>query len=438
MMSRGAGENTPHTRTQPTVSLCMIVRDEEARLGRAIGSALALVDEIVVCDTGSRDNSVAVAQSLGARVVHFSWGDDFSAARNAALREVTSDWVLVLDADESLDEVDADRWRSLLEDPIAAGYEVTLVSDRGDRQEAFRLVRLFRNDPAVRYCFPVHEQIIPALNAWAAEHGLQVLPSPLVVHHSGYLPQEKAAKKPRNLRLLQKAVALHPDEPYLHFQLGAEGVSLLDDEVLPVAGMNTAAVSLERAWDLAGDFLDDEKLQRPWLGDLIGLLGSARLTAGLTGPALELLRQGVGLFPRRENLQYLFCLAALHAPGVMPGEVEDRANLLDVRRQNLVVAELRRRLDQARRHARQVLELDPEDSQGLLLAARCLRDQEMAREALGFFLRSVAASQWNWRAWREGAILMAEEGLRDQARSWRATFAEHFPDHPDHTASPAD
>ena len=68
-----------------TVSLCMIARDEEACIGKAIKSALALVDEIVVVDTGSRDNTRIIAEGYGARIVDEVWHDDFASARNAAL-----------------------------------------------------------------------------------------------------------------------------------------------------------------------------------------------------------------------------------------------------------------------------------------------------------------------------------------------------------------
>lgn len=422
---------------QPTVSLCMIVRDEEAVIGRAIGSALPLVDEIIVCDTGSQDETVVMARSLGSRIVHHRWSDDFAAARNAALAEATSDWILVLDADEELDEVDPDRWGSLLADPAAAGYELTLVNTAGGQKQAFRLVRLFRNDPAVRYCYPVHEQIIPALNAWAARRGLQVLPSPLVIRHAGYGPEQRAAKRPRNRRLLAKAVREHPDEPYLHFQLGAESLSLLEDEVVPTAGMNAAAVSLERAWALAEDYDDREKLQRPWLADLAALLGSVRLTAGMDHAALDILRRGWNLFRPHPRLQFLYCRAAMATGELDPADIENLAAALAERPRHLLLGELRLRQgrpDEGGRHYRQVLAVTRDDTRALLGLACCLRDQQRPREALGLFLRAVSANQWNWRAWREGARLMRQQGLSDQARSWSATFAEHFPDHPDNAA----
>src|SRR5688572_14882447 len=84
------------------LSVCMIVRDEAENLARALASVKDVADEIVVVDTGSVDNSVAVARSFGARIGHFTWCEDFAAARNVAVGMATSRWILSLDADEEL------------------------------------------------------------------------------------------------------------------------------------------------------------------------------------------------------------------------------------------------------------------------------------------------------------------------------------------------
>ena len=85
-----------------TISLCMIVKDEEAMIGRCLQAARDAVDEIVVVDTGSTDRTVEIAESLGARVLHHEWDGDFSAARNVSFEAATGDWVMYLDADEVL------------------------------------------------------------------------------------------------------------------------------------------------------------------------------------------------------------------------------------------------------------------------------------------------------------------------------------------------
>src|SRR5207244_5735388 len=87
----------------PLLSLCMIVKDGGDPLRRCLESARGVADEIVVVDTGSRDDSVAVARAAGARVLTHAWDDDFAAARNVSLAEAKGEWVLVLDADEELE-----------------------------------------------------------------------------------------------------------------------------------------------------------------------------------------------------------------------------------------------------------------------------------------------------------------------------------------------
>ena len=80
----------------------MIVRDEASLLSECLASIQNVAQQIVVVDTGSNDDTVAIAKSFGAEVHHFEWIDDFAAARNESLRFATGDWILWLDADERL------------------------------------------------------------------------------------------------------------------------------------------------------------------------------------------------------------------------------------------------------------------------------------------------------------------------------------------------
>jgi len=82
------------------LSAAMIVRDEEHHLEACLRSIQDLVDEIVLVDTGSEDQSVAIARRFGARVFEFAWCDDFAAARNHGLERCRGDWILYIDADE--------------------------------------------------------------------------------------------------------------------------------------------------------------------------------------------------------------------------------------------------------------------------------------------------------------------------------------------------
>src|SRR5262245_166486 len=100
----------------PQVSLCMIAKNEAANLAACLEPLRDLVDEIVVVDTGSTDETPAIAGQLGARVFDFPWCDDFSAARNAALERGTGRWAFCLDADERVDGENTAKLERLFND----------------------------------------------------------------------------------------------------------------------------------------------------------------------------------------------------------------------------------------------------------------------------------------------------------------------------------
>src|SRR5690348_3827247 len=86
-----------------TISLCMIVKNEEKYLERCLKSVEGVVDEIIIVDTGSTDQTTEIAEKFGAKILRYQWNDDFSSARNYSLKNAKCDWILILDADEELD-----------------------------------------------------------------------------------------------------------------------------------------------------------------------------------------------------------------------------------------------------------------------------------------------------------------------------------------------
>ena len=97
-----------------TVSLTMIVRNEESNISNCLSSVAGLFDEIVVVDTGSKDRTREIAREFGARVFDFVWVDDFAAARNAALARATGDYAFWLDADDVIDPPEREKLQALL------------------------------------------------------------------------------------------------------------------------------------------------------------------------------------------------------------------------------------------------------------------------------------------------------------------------------------
>jgi glycosyltransferase involved in cell wall biosynthesis len=191
----------------PSVALCVIARDESARIARLLDSVAGLVDEAVVADTGSRDDTVAIARAHGARVIEVPWNQDFSGARNACLKAAAADWHLVLDADEWL--VAGGEWlHRLRTGQVGGGFvgrvELHNLDENARRVAAERLSRLLPG--TLRYAGRVHEQPV---------HRLPLRDVPLQVAHDGYTAAAMAAKRGRNRALLQRATAEQLDDAYL-------------------------------------------------------------------------------------------------------------------------------------------------------------------------------------------------------------------------------
>lgn len=213
------------------LSVCLIVRNEAERLPGCLASVEGVADEIVVCDTGSTDATVALARAAGARVIQFPWCDDFAAARNAALEAARGEWILVLDADERLAPQSAGRLPRLLDAAEVDGYNVaieSLLQDDMINRFVGNYCRLFRRRPDVRFEGRVHEQIYPSLR----RTGGRVIPSDLMIEHLGYAldPDTMARKKRRNLALLELEFAERPHDHFVQFNLGVAWFSMHDLE----------------------------------------------------------------------------------------------------------------------------------------------------------------------------------------------------------------
>ena len=185
----------------PTISLSMIVRDEAQFLADCLTSVQGVVDEIVVVDTGSQDNTVEIARSLGARVFHHPWDEDFAAARNRGLSECTGDWVLSLDADERLDPATKHEIRAAAAQPGVDAWYLRMVSLEGETPagDEVRMIRLFRRTPGTRYVGRIHEQVVQDFpnKKWGDCQA--------IFHHYGYDPSIYKArrKKERYLQILE-------------------------------------------------------------------------------------------------------------------------------------------------------------------------------------------------------------------------------------------
>jgi tetratricopeptide (TPR) repeat protein len=230
-----------------TLALSMIVRNGAADLRACLASARPFVDKIVVADTGSNDRSIEIAQQFGARVIQIPWEDDFAKARNLSLAEVTTDWVLSLDADERLDPQEARRLAELMgavSGSYAAGYQVTIRNYVRSAQERLwdqparpndgsfaeaagypaylehQNVRLFRRDPEVYFVHRVHESVGPRILALGRPLG----DAGFLIHHFGLAVQgdERRRKNELYRRMGEAKVRENPRNAQAHFELGLE------------------------------------------------------------------------------------------------------------------------------------------------------------------------------------------------------------------------
>lgn len=218
----------------PFLSVCMIVKNEELNLGRALESFADLSAqgaEIVVVDTGSTDRTVAIATAAGAKVAHFAWIDDFAAARNFAFAQASGEWLVVVDADEILTPEFAASVRRVLAETKATALSIptTSVDDRGIPGATVMSVRLIKNGMGYAYEGRVHEVLTTSITRLGGRTDAAM---ELTLVHHGYTTAESARKDrhARNLKLLEAAHAADPNEPRYWHYLGAEYKTAGDHE----------------------------------------------------------------------------------------------------------------------------------------------------------------------------------------------------------------
>jgi glycosyltransferase involved in cell wall biosynthesis len=213
----------------PLISLCMIVKNEEAILPRCLASVQAVVDEMIIVDTGSTDHTREIALAAGAQLYEFEWIDDFSAARNYSLAQASGRWILVMDADEELERDSGQRMRKLAQADEADAYLViqrNFYRNRLQHTLDIPLLRFFRNHPNYRYRKRYHEDNKAAI---IESNGRIAHPKDgLIIFHDGYL-HPSAQGKPRVERAIQTmrlALSEEPDNAWLMAKLGLELYSL--------------------------------------------------------------------------------------------------------------------------------------------------------------------------------------------------------------------
>ena len=189
--------------SEEKISLCMIARNEENCIAKALASVRDYVNEIILVDTGSSDKTCQIASSYAAEIYHHPWNDNFSESRNYSLSYATGDWILVLDADETINYLDIIYLRELSAQKDQVAYSLRQRHYTNERN-ALGLIendewynksigysgwlenivcRFFRRDPQVYFKRPVHEAVEYRLK----ELGIMPLILQIPIHHYGKL-----------------------------------------------------------------------------------------------------------------------------------------------------------------------------------------------------------------------------------------------------------
>ncbi|MFN3166957.1 MAG: glycosyltransferase [Phycisphaeraceae bacterium] len=239
-----------HREGLPLVSLCMIARDNEDTIYDALASARPWVDEIVVIDTGSTDRTPEIASEFGARLERFEWCDDFASARNKSLDYASAQWLFWMDTDDILPEGSGRQLREALQqgypddvmglimqvhcpsnqDPGSQGrlsnVDAEDYTDAAGKQASTHdsamtvvdHVKVFRNNPNLRFEGRIHEQILPAIR----RAGGRVVWTDCHVIHAGadHSPEGTRRKLERDLRILRQDIQERPKHPFVMFNLG--------------------------------------------------------------------------------------------------------------------------------------------------------------------------------------------------------------------------
>ncbi len=279
----------------PSLSVCMIVRNEAEQLPRCLENLRGIAEEVIVVDTGSTDGTLDIARLYGAVCDTIPWQDDFAHARNVSLSYATRDYILVLDADEVLYPDAVTELHACLQDvPQAAGFLVHIMNETDgdgvqDMEESVS-VRLFRNCPQYRFQGALHEQIAESI-LYANPPG-KIFDSRIRVQHRGYTQSlvMLQGKQQRNLSLAEAEVAAHPDDAFRTYNLGVEYLrsNRLGDAVAVLA--KTRQV------------INPEAL---WTSRFYKVYVSALMRHGDWGAAEQELKHALFLFPDYTDLHYL-------------------------------------------------------------------------------------------------------------------------------------
>lgn len=217
------------------ISGCLIVKNEAEYLEKCIKSMLPILDELIIVDTGSTDNTIEVVQRYTKKVFAYNWQNDFAAARNYAISKAKMPWIIFLDADEYFSERSLKNIRTTIDNEngkadafLINGYNI--VAPAGEIKDKFTVIRIFRNKPGLRYQGRIHEYLRKKGQLVIAD-----CTDIIEIFHTGYAKAvvEKKNKNERNLSLLLQEIEERPNDGNVHFYLSLQYMTTLNyDKVM--------------------------------------------------------------------------------------------------------------------------------------------------------------------------------------------------------------
>ncbi len=386
------------------ISACIIAKNEEEVIAGCLESLRGLAEEIILVDTGSTDDTKKIAERYGAIIHGFEWTDDFSAARNYSLSKATKEWILVIDADETISEQDHQKIRDAIKgaehERGISGYMLvqrTYLNDSsspawqsasGDTYTESKkysgwvptkLVRLFRNNPEIRYEMPVHESVMDSIIR--SEGKIKALEIP--IHHYGKVRGEGYTKK----------------KGELYYKLGeakaaeSEGIEAVKAQF----ELGVQANRLEK-YEKAIECFEKVIRLKPRFSRAYVNLGVAYLKTGQTKKAIETLGKGIEKCPTSDIFNNLGIAYEekgdiakayanyMRASQLNPNNIETHENLARIYYKVKNFEELIRRLEI-------IIRLDPKRTSAYLNLGGILLMTGKNTEAISVLERCISADK---------------------------------------------
>ncbi|HFJ9287060.1 TPA: glycosyltransferase [Bacillus toyonensis] len=208
-----------------TISVCIIVKNEEETIQNCLESIKDIANEIIIVDTGSQDTTIEICKKYGCNVYQYKWDYNFSNARNFSFKQASSSWILYLDADEELDINKNNMIQKYICETKGIGYTFSIINYYGDYKKeeniyTMKQIRLIKNGCNIKFEGAIHEQ----LKISTEQIQNQIYHIPHAIHHYGYLQPivRKKEKYKRNMELLLQELNTGSKDPWILYYIANE------------------------------------------------------------------------------------------------------------------------------------------------------------------------------------------------------------------------